>query len=234
MTINQLAQILIREESERQGDPNFVTMVENWINSAIKVIAIQSNWQFFRKEYLFNTFVGTVFPDHGIYTLPKDAKRVQYVRITSLDKRVTYRSASALARERYDLDQFGEPKFWWYGDDRVDADGDARKSIVFTPIPTAVVEIEAPYYYSPQTLASAAHIPLSDEFFEPISSYVRGKMKRSTEKDYAGANIEMRDFKETLSALIATYRTQPAEENGNMETDLPRDRRVGRLRYAWE
>lgn len=228
MTVNQLAQILVREQSEKQGDLNFISMVENWIASALKVIALKSNWKFFKKDFEFDTVA--LQPD---YTLPEEARQIIWLQIANTDTKLIYRDKRKQAELRVDFEQLGTPKFWAYTENTV-ISMNPRKQFTLQPIPPSIMHIIGEIYYHPVNITSATEIPLDESFDEIIQCYVRSKMQK-IDKNYTGATLEMADFNLLLNTAIQMERQKPAEELVNEPTDIPAARMFNhRLRYTWE
>lgn len=228
MTVNQLAQILVREQAEKQSDPNFIAMVENWIASALKVIALKSQWKFFQKDFTFNTVAL-----QSIYSLPEEARQVKWLQLSNSDTVLIYRDRRKQAELRQDFEQVGTPKFWSYTTNTV-VSMNPLKQIELTPKPPSIVPVIGEYYYHPVNINSSYEIPLDESFDEIIQCYVRSKMMK-VDKNYAGASLEMQDFNVLLNTAIAMERTKPAEQVVNEPTDIPSARMFNhRLRYTWE
>lgn len=228
MTVNQLAQILVREQAEKQGDLNFIAMVENWIASALKVIALKSQWKFFQKDFTFNTVAL-----QSEYTLPEEARQVKWLQLSVSDTKLIYRDKKRLADFRQDFEQLGTPKFWTYSNNTV-VSMNPLKGIELIPIPNSIFTVIGEYYFHPVNIASDYEIPLDESFDEIIQCYVRGKMMK-VDKNYAGATLEMNDFNTLLNTAIAMERLKPAEDVVNEPTDIPSARLFNhRLRYTWE
>lgn len=228
MTVNQLAQILVREQAEKQGDTNFIGMVENWIASALKVIALKSNWKFFKKEFSFNTV-----PSQQEYNLPEEARQVIWLQLSNTDTKLIYREKRKQADLRIDFEQLGTPKFWSYADNIVSATNPLKR-ISLQPTPPSVIPVIGEYYFHPINITTSYEIPLDESFDEIIQCYVRSKMMK-IDKNYAGATLEMQDFNSLLNTAIVMERQKPAEELVNEPTDIPSARMFNhRLRYTWE
>lgn len=231
MTVNELALIMARERGERQDDPNFVAMAENWIKGAIKVIAIQSNWRFFlNDDFNFDTVAL-----QKEYTMPEDFRYAKFFQLTVLNKEITYRDPARLPGFREDLDKVSsEPRHWWFVENKVTG-GKSFKQIRIFPVVNAILNITAPYYYHPVSMTGSSVIPLDESFLEIIQSYARSKMLRQ-EKNYAGSDREMKDFEFFLGAALSLDRSKPGDNITMIETDLPRNtgKPLGRLRYKWE
>jgi hypothetical protein len=228
MTVNQMAQILVREQAEKSGDPNFIAMVENWIASALKVIAMKSNWKFFQKNFSFATAASNPF-----YNLPEEARKIKFLQISNTDTTLIYRDKGKSATLRQDFEQLGTPKFWSYVNS-VNVSGDNFRRIELTPIPNSIMDINGEYYYHPIDIVSSSEIPLDQSFDEAIMCFVRSKMMK-VDKNYIGANLEMKDFDTNLASAIVAERQQSAENVVNEPTDIPAARMFNhRLRYTWE
>lgn len=228
MTINQLAQILVREQAEKQSDPNFISMVENWIASALKVIALKSNWKFFQKDFTFDTVAL-----QSEYNLPEEARQIKWLQLSTSDTKLIYRDKKRLADFRQDFEQLGTPKFWTYSDNII-VSMNPLKRIELIPKPPSIMTVIGEYYFHPVNITSSTEIPLDESFDEIIQCYVRSKMMK-VDKNYAGATLEMQDFNTLLAMAIQMERTKPAEDVVNEPTDIPAARMFNhRLRYTWE
>lgn len=228
MTINQLAQILVREQAEKQSDLNFIAMVENWIASALKVIALKSNWKFFQKNFTFNTEALL-----SEYNLPEEARQVKWLQLSNTDTKLIYRDERKLAELRQDFEELGTPKFWSYTDNIVLATNPLKR-IRLTPKPPSIMTVIGEYYFHPVNITTDYEIPLDESFDEIIQCYVRAKMMK-VDKNYAGASLEMQDFNNLLATAIQSERQKPAEDVVSEATDIPAARMFNhRLRYTWE
>lgn len=231
MTINELAQRMLTEQSEKQGDAGYLSMLENWIRGAIRDVAIKSKWRFFKKYYTFNTVIGTT-PTTAIYDLPEEVRDFEYMQIVSTDQRIDYKEPADIVDDGEDLQLVSTPKNWFWQNAGL-VGSDFVRRIRLHPIPSAVLTIEAPYFYHPVNLVSASQIPLSEEFESILENYIRSYML-SIDKDYDGANAQMQMYSNGLAGLIITDRKTAAKRRIAKVSDLPRatrTRRTARLPY---
>lgn len=218
MTLNQLALILLRENSRSTDDPDLVSVTEDWISDAIAEIGNTSEWKFFQKEYSFNTVAS-----QATYTLPAEALDLKYLRVVSTDLEIVYIDPETLVHYSQDLEQTtSTPEFWWY--ESAGAIADAPLIIHIHPVPSSIIPMSAPYYFHPGVLASGDTIPVPRNRLLVIKERVRARFHLE-DKEFASYDRVIADFRQKLAAAIVDERGKHARTYTLGTNDLPKRNR---------
>ena len=229
MTLNALALEVALEHGERQGDTAFITQLETWIKNDLVSIALKTKFKLLWKDFTFNTANGT-----AEYNLPNDFKDFKYIRFTDDDDNITYLNPRRLSRYNLDFEQLGRPKFAWITNAVIVANNIVGK-LRFQPVPNAIIQISAPYYYYPKGLASGSDIPVNDEIMLLLKSRLGMRIAR-VDLDWDLHNAHRADFNEDLNQIIKQDNKSSARDLVRGQTDLPRNsgRPYKRFRYPFE
>lgn len=229
LTLNQLASELAQEQGEKVDDSSYINQLEKWIRDAITEISVRSKFKIFWKEFTFSTVIGVSF-----YSIPKEFRDFKYVRFTDNDDEIEAINPKRLSEYGLDLEQKSRPRFYWISDPQVDGSSNFVQRIRLHPIPNAVLQINAPFYFHPVDLVTSSIIPLSEEALLVIKSRIRMQMHK-LDKEWDAFNAERAQYAQDLTSLVEQERTPASKNLTAQPTDLPRrTSRPYRLRYPFE
>lgn len=204
MTVNELALQLIKEQGESNDNTDYVSVVEQWINDALDEVYAASTWTFLRRVVNLAT-VGS----QAVYDIGSDIRFVLAIRNIADETHIDFVDSPRLMWRGRDLEQTGQPRYWFYKDSQLDADNQQEFRIQFHPVPDSVYNLEVFGYVHPDYIVSASHIPVFKEVILLIKNRVRAYML-ADDKDYDGSDRALQMFVDGVEKLKAKDNKNPA------------------------
>lgn len=201
-TVDTLANEMATEMGEEYADLDVADQYLTWVKEVVRKVYAAGRWASANNVETITMATGT-----ASYTLDSTTSEVKSVRIPSTGSKVIYSTVERLIAKDKDLEDTGEPDYWWY--DGLDAS--ASLKIRFYPVPTTAqngVSVQLWVQKRPPSLTDTAVIPLPGEFIDVVRDGVRAKA-RANENNLEGAMLAKQDFMEGMQLLGARFATPP-------------------------
>lgn len=218
MTLQSLAEELLRQQGNSITDTAFINVVLGWIKDALSEINLQTRWQFARSTAAFATVAS-----QSDYDLPSGLGEIDLLRLQDPQQVIEFlHNPLILANRGYNLLDSGVPTFWWYIQQDISG-SEPLLTIRLYPKPDAIYNVDRFGYLNITNLASTDTIPLQADMIMVLKDRVRTFLCED-DKDYDGADRAMQRYSNNLTAAIRRLRTAPsAQVNRTLQvTDIPR------------
>ena len=201
-TVNTLANEMATEMGEEFADLDVAEQFLTWVKEVVRKVYAAGRWASANNVETITMANGT-----ASYTLNSSTSEVKSVRIPTSGTKIIYSSVERLIAKDKDLEDSGEPDYWWY--DGLDAA--ASLKIRFYPVPGASqdsVSVQLWVQKRPPILGDTDVIPLPGEFIDVVRDGVRAKA-RANENNLDGAMLAKQDFIEGMQLLGARFASPP-------------------------
>ncbi len=198
---------------ESTDDSGFVTKIELRVNEALDEIAISTNWNTFHTRSTIPTVAA-----QAQYNLPAGAREIIQLRYLDTGEPIPLMTIQEAARRGIKLEDPGRARIW-LEDGNVVSGANVLLRIRLAPVPDAIVNIEAQYYYHPSDVASASHLPIQDQFIVLVKDRVRVYMLENDQK-YDAAQLAQRRYELNLDKLVKREQRKTAQMTTLKQTDL--------------
>ena len=223
MTLQELAIIVLREQSEAQDDPTHIAVIVEQIIDSLEEIATEADWRWLNQIGSFTTNIG-----QSTYNLPEGIREVKFMRIPATDRELDYLAPERMSRYGLDFEQSGTPTHWFYVQPAVDA---PNQTLVFGfklyPVPNAAYTIEYYMLKNFRSYTASSQIPVQEEFLLLLKDRLRSYIL-TDDKDYDGADRAYQRFQTRLEKL----RRREGTKNSNYLKLRTRDIASSAPRYA--
>lgn len=217
-TPNSIALDLIEEQGEATDDAGYVASVERRVNDALDEIAVATNWNSFKARATIPTVIS-----QAQYNLPVGAREIIQLRYLDTGEPIPLITMQEAARRVIKLEDSGRPR-GWLEDGVVVSGSTVLLRIRLAPVPAAIINIEAEYYYHPSDVASATVLPVQDQHIVPVKDRVRAYLRERDQK-YDAADKAMARFKDNLAMLVKRELRKVSAQTILKQTDLSNIRR---------
>lgn len=193
-TVNQLAQILMREAGEAVSNTDLVSQYEAWIQDVFDDIGIETKWR-----YLWN--IGTISTVNGqrLYTLAGTLDQEIAARFQVDNTPLTLRRRQELMGG-VDIELTGTPTDFYI--ETYDATAE-QFSIGLYPVPTSVIVIELLGVLNPQELTTSTKLPMPRRFISTLKHGVNA-LRKEDDKNFDGAVLAKSRYERGLKMLKAS------------------------------
>src|SRR5215510_10824227 len=217
-TVNSVALDVIREFEESTDDTGFVAKIELRVNEALDEIAIATNYNTFKARTTIPTVIS-----QAQYNMPVGAREIIQLRYPDTGEPIEFMSTQEAARRRIKLEDAGRA-IRWLEDDTTVSGSNVLLRIRLWPVPSAIVNFEAEYYFHPSDVASATVLPIQDQLIVLVKDRVRAYFLENDQK-YDAADRAQRRYEANLQNLVKREQAKVADKTILQEVDLANIRR---------
>lgn len=194
-TVNQLAQVMMREFGEDTSNSSLVGQIESWIQDGFDEIGISAEWNYLWVITQFNTVIGTRTYDLGSIIAPQLLDEAISIRNTSNYFSLRYTKRQKLMEMDANILVSGESEQWY-----VEPNGGESSLIGLYKVPNSIVTMEVLGMLQPMEFSSDTVLPFPRMFIFLLKDAVRVRFKQD-DKDYSGADRIQQNFNKNLAKL---------------------------------
>src|SRR5262245_37285813 len=214
-TPNSIALEIIQEFEEATDDAGFVARIEARVNDALDEIAVATNYNMFKTRSTFSTAAGT-----SVYQLPVGGREIEQLRYTDTGEPIYLCGTQEAARYMAKLENSGRARVW-IEDGNLVSRSNVLYQLRLAPVPNSVLTIERTFFYHPSLIASAAVIPVQDQFIVLIKDRIRSYFLELDQK-YDAADRAQRRYQQNLDRLVKQEKRKVAAMTHLRYNDIQR------------
>jgi hypothetical protein len=217
VTVNDLAQNLMREQDEATDNTEMVDTVESWISDAVDELASACDWRIFKVIFPLSTVASQ--PD---YELDAQYNDIRSIRFVDTDETIDYIDEPRLYHVSTDIEETGKPRVWFFNSADDDVGQQPQFVITLNPIPDAIYSLQVSAQKHPliAPIGSTTDIPLRQEMLLAVKNRVRAYILAS-DKDYEGSTTHLQMFYKQVDDMIKKESTRPAARHVRLQvTDI--------------